>query len=70
LLKGAKSTSDLGRPFAGTLYEREARFLAQEELATEGEDVFERRTKHGLHLTDTERAQFAAWFQMLTPQAV
>ena len=70
LLNGAKSISDLGRSFGGTLYEREARFLAEEEWATEAEDILERRTKHGLHLTDKERADFTTWFQMLTPQAV
>ena len=48
LLNGAKSISDLGRSFGGTLYEREARFLAEEEWATEAEDILERRTKHGL----------------------
>jgi glycerol-3-phosphate dehydrogenase len=70
LLNGAKSIGDLGRPFGGTLYEREARFLAEEEWATEAEDILERRTKHALHLTDKERAEFTAWFQMLTPQVV
>ena len=70
LLDGAKSISDLGRRFGGTLYAREARFLAEDEWATEAEDILERRTKHGLHLTDKERADFAAWFQMLIPQAV
>ena len=60
---GAKSISDLGRSFGGTLYEREARFLAEEEWATEAEDILERRTKHALHLTDKERADFTAWFQ-------
>ncbi len=69
LLKGAKSIGDLGRSFGGTLYEREARFLAEEEWATEAEDILERRTKHALHLTAKERAEFTAWFQMLTPQA-
>ena len=68
LLDGAKSIGDLGRLFGGTLYEREARFLAQEEWATDAEDVLERRTKHALHLTDGQRADFTAWFQMLTPQ--
>ena len=70
LLDGAKSISDLGRSFGGTLYEREARFLAEEEWATDAEDILERRTKHALHLTDKERADFTAWFQMLTPQPV
>jgi D-erythritol 1-phosphate dehydrogenase len=70
LLDGAKSISDLGRLFGGTLYEREVRFLAQEEWATDAEDVLERRTKHALHLTDRQRADFAAWFEALAPQAV
>jgi glycerol-3-phosphate dehydrogenase len=70
LLHGAKSISDLGRPFGGTLYEREARFLAREEWAIDAEDILERRTKHGLHLTEKERADFTAWFQMLTRQPV
>jgi glycerol-3-phosphate dehydrogenase len=69
LLSDAKSIGDLGRPFGGTLYEREARFLAEEEWATAAEDIIERRTKHALHLTDKERADFTSWFQMLTPQA-
>jgi glycerol-3-phosphate dehydrogenase len=69
LLAGAKSISDLGRLFGGTLYEREARFLAEEEWATNAEDVLERRTKHALHLTDGQRADFTAWFEMLTPHS-
>ena len=63
LLDGAKSLEDLGRYFGGTLYEREARFLAANEWAEKAEDVLERRTKHGLHLTETQRAIFAAWFE-------
>ena len=70
LLNGAESISDLGRSFGGTLYEREARFLAEEEWATEAEDILERRTKHALHLTDRERVDFTAWFQMLTRHPV
>ena len=70
LLNGAGSISDLGRPFGGTLYEREARFLGEEEWATDVEDILERRTKHALHLTLEERAHFTAWFQMLMPQPV
>jgi glycerol-3-phosphate dehydrogenase len=69
LLDGAKSISDLGRQFGGTLYEREARFLAEREWATNAEDVLERRTKHALHLTDGQRADFTAWFEMFAPQA-
>jgi D-erythritol 1-phosphate dehydrogenase len=70
LLEGAKSASDLGRLFGRTLYEREARFLATDEWAADVEDVLERRTKHGLHLTERQRDDFTSWFEMLTPEAV
>jgi D-erythritol 1-phosphate dehydrogenase len=70
LLDGVRSVGDLGRPFGGTLYEREARFLAENEWAVDAEDVLERRTKHFLHLTERERAEFTAWFEALAPSAV
>jgi glycerol-3-phosphate dehydrogenase len=63
LLDGAESLGDLGRHFGATLYEREARFLIADEWAEEADDILERRTKHGLHLTDAERNAFAAWVQ-------
>jgi glycerol-3-phosphate dehydrogenase len=63
LLDGARALGDLGRHFGATLYEREARFLIADEWAEEADDILERRTKHGLHLTDAERAAFAAWVQ-------
>jgi D-erythritol 1-phosphate dehydrogenase len=69
-LEGARSVGDLGRLFGGSLYEREARFLAKNEWALDAEDVLERRTKHFLHLTESERADFTAWFEMVAPQAV
>jgi glycerol-3-phosphate dehydrogenase len=62
LLEGAKSLPDLGRHFGATLYEREARFLADTEWADTAEDILDRRTKHGLHLTPEQRAAFEAWF--------
>jgi glycerol-3-phosphate dehydrogenase len=52
----------LGRHFGGWLYEAEARYLAQKEWAMTAEDVLYRRTKHYLHLTEAERAEFSAWF--------
>jgi D-erythritol 1-phosphate dehydrogenase len=63
LLDGVRSLGDLGRHFGATLYEREARFLIADEWAEEADDILERRTKHGLHLTDAERTAFAAWVQ-------
>jgi D-erythritol 1-phosphate dehydrogenase len=65
LLADATTLADLGRHFGATLYEREARFLADTEWARTAEDVLERRTKHGLHLDAAERAAFRAWFHDL-----
>ena len=61
LLQGAQGMADLGRHFGGQLHEREVRYLQAEEWAETGEDILERRTKHGLHLTAAEKAAFAAW---------
>jgi len=61
LLGGCAGVADLGRHFGGLLYEREARFLAAEEWAETADDILERRTKHGLHLSAAERAAFADW---------
>ncbi|MEK0081599.1 glycerol-3-phosphate dehydrogenase [Benzoatithermus flavus] len=63
LLADARRLTDLGRHFGGTLYEREAHWLMAEEWAETAEDILERRTKHGLHLTAEERAAFAAWLE-------
>ncbi|MBX6322106.1 MAG: glycerol-3-phosphate dehydrogenase [Rhodospirillaceae bacterium] len=61
LLGDAQAMEDLGTRFGGAFYEREARFLVAEEWAETVEDILERRTKHGLHLSAPERAAFAAW---------
>lgn len=61
LLAGARGIADLGRAFGGLFYEREARFLMAEEWAESAEDILERRTKHGLHLSAEERGAFARW---------
>jgi D-erythritol 1-phosphate dehydrogenase len=63
LLAGAGSLEQLGRHFGGLLYEREARFLLDQEWAETAEDILERRTKHHLHLTPAERRAFAAWLE-------
>eukprot|EP01037_Dinobryon_pediforme_P017317 gene17317-17508_t len=62
LLKGATKIDDLGHHFGGSLYEKEARFLIDEEWAKSAEDILMRRTKHGLHLTEAEKDAFTAWF--------
>ena len=61
--RSAASIGDLGRHFGGSLYEREARFLIAEEWARDAADILERRTKHGLHLSDAERDAFLSWIE-------
>ena len=51
LLSGAASLDDLGAAFGPLLREREARFLIETEWAQTPQDILERRTKHGLHMT-------------------
>ena len=69
LLDGAKNLSDLGTHFGGRFHEREARFLLDTEWARTAEDILDRRTKHGLHLTSAERAAFASWLAGLNEPA-
>jgi glycerol-3-phosphate dehydrogenase len=61
LLAGTRSLDDLGRHFGAGFYEREARFLIDHEWAMLADDILERRTKHGLHLTRAQRQAFEAW---------
>ncbi|MEZ5830551.1 MAG: glycerol-3-phosphate dehydrogenase [Dongiaceae bacterium] len=63
LLDGAKGFGDLGEHFGGLFYAREAQFLMQTEWARSAEDILDRRTKHGLHLTAAERTAFDRWLQ-------
>ena len=61
LLGDSRSLSDLGHYFGGTLYEREARFLKTQEWAQTAEDILDRRTKHGLHLSPDQKIEFRQW---------
>jgi glycerol-3-phosphate dehydrogenase len=74
LLEGATRPSDLGRHFGALFYEREARFLLRTEWARTAEDILERRTKHGLHLSAGERVSFEQWLlgpdQAVPPEPV
>jgi glycerol-3-phosphate dehydrogenase len=59
ICKGATSPKDLGRHFGGNLYEAEVNYLRLHEWAITAEDVLDRRTKHGLHVTPDQREQLA-----------
>jgi glycerol-3-phosphate dehydrogenase len=61
LLEGVRASTDLGRHFGGLFYQREAEFLQHEEWASTPEDILERRTKHGLHLTPGQKQTFSDW---------
>ncbi len=61
LVDGATSLDGLGRHFGGLLYQREAEFLRRTEWAATAQDILERRTKHVLHITPTERQGFEDW---------
>jgi glycerol-3-phosphate dehydrogenase len=69
LLDGVRTGADLGRHFGGTFYQREAEFLQTEEWAMSADDILERRTKHGLHLTAEQKRAFAAWIGVMAETA-
>lgn len=52
----AKDMNGLGQHFGGLLYQCEIDYLRNTEWAMTAEDILDRRTKHGLHLTPEERA--------------
>jgi glycerol-3-phosphate dehydrogenase len=51
----------LGQHFGGTFYEAEAAYLRTHEWAQTVEDILDRRTKHGLHLSQQQRESFARY---------
>ena len=51
----------LGAEVAPGLHEAELDYLRQQEWATQADDVLWRRSKLGLHYSETQRAQVAAW---------
>jgi glycerol-3-phosphate dehydrogenase len=63
VVAGATSLDGLGRHFGANLYEAEVRYLVSHEWAMTAQDILQRRTKQGLHLSDSEKAAFATWFE-------
>ena len=62
VLGDARTLDDLGRDFGGGLCQREAEYCIAEEWALAAGDVLWRRTKAGLHMSPTQRDEFADWF--------
>lgn len=61
IIGSASSLADLGRSFGAGLTEAELAYLCTEEWARTAEDVLWRRSKLGLHLTDSQRQSVADW---------
>lgn len=62
-LKGVKSKKDLGIEFGAGLFEREVRYLMVYEWARTADDVLWRRTKCGLHVTNSQHVALENWMQ-------
>lgn len=67
LLGESGSLGDLGRHFGGLFYEREARWLVENEWARTAQDILFRRTKHGIFLNQAEQATFETWLNNEAP---
>jgi glycerol-3-phosphate dehydrogenase len=61
LVLGEGPEVELGQQFGSTLTEAEARYLMAHEWAQTADDLLFRRTKHGVHMSESERAAFAQW---------
>jgi len=63
MLNGADKVEDLGQSFGGGLYEREVRWMVENEFARNAKDVLWRRSKLGLLLSEGEAEVLEAWMQ-------
>lgn len=61
ILDGARGLGALGRCIGGDLYEAEVEYLIEHEWAQTPEDILWRRSKLGLHISDTTRDNLAAY---------
>ncbi len=62
ILGDAASAADLGRAFGGGLTSREIAWLTSREWVMTADDILWRRSKLGLHMSATERAEVARLF--------
>lgn len=62
MLGDAKSAGDLGRAFGAGLTSREIAWLTSREWALTADDILWRRSKLGLHMSPSERAEVAGLF--------
>ena len=60
VLNGARSIADLGTFFGGNCYAAEIEYLRRFEWAQTAEDILFRRTKAGLHMTQSQQDDVAS----------
>ncbi|UAW97310.1 glycerol-3-phosphate dehydrogenase [Halopseudomonas nanhaiensis] len=60
-LRGCNAAEDLGEAFGAGLTEREVKYLREREWAVTSDDVLWRRSKLGLHLTESQKARLATY---------
>ena len=60
IIGDAKSFADLGEHYGAGLTAAEVAYLTRDEWALTDEDILWRRSKLGLHMSEAERARFAA----------
>ena len=63
LLGNASCDADLGKHFGAGLYEAELNHMRTKEWAMNADDALWRRSKLGLHMTDTEHNSVDKWFK-------
>lgn len=69
ILDGVKTVEGLGQEFGSSLYEIEVQWLIDREFACSAEDVLWRRSKLGLHMSETEKQAVALWFEQRKQRA-
>jgi len=66
ILGGGKALPDMGEYFGAGLFEIEVRYLINHEWATSADDIMWRRSKLGVHMSETEKTAFTEWFNSHT----
>jgi glycerol-3-phosphate dehydrogenase len=69
VLGGATSLAGLGRHFGDDLYEREIRYLVEQEWAMTVDDILWRRSKLGLHIGRDTAQALQSWLAGDSPRA-
>lgn len=67
LLEGVRRIDDLDTEILPGLYEREARYLIEQEFACSAEDILSRRTRLKLRVSEGDARRLERWLENLNP---